>query len=156
MEENINYFTTNGMGNIMNKQWFKNGNVNACSVNIWTGADFPVLASCKEQGHALSKDVTVDGAEMRVTPSFPCLTWPHSLPGVRNLHSAGAQSVRVRVCMGLCLRNNYWLYTYKSRQLPTIVFCSFLGKSCVQELCSLIKSGWSLNWFRICWFNWLH
>lgn len=42
----------------------------ACSVNIWTGADFPVpvLASGKEQGHALSKDVTVDGAEMRVTP----------------------------------------------------------------------------------------
>lgn len=65
MEENINYITTNGMGNIMNKQRFKNGNVNACSVNIWTGADFPVpvLASGKEQGHALSKDVTLDGAD---------------------------------------------------------------------------------------------
>lgn len=39
----------------MIKQWFKNGSMKACFVNIYSEADFPapVRAGAKEQGHDL-------------------------------------------------------------------------------------------------------
>lgn len=58
VEEN-NSIAIKGMGNIMSKQWFKNGNMSACFVNIYHEADFPVQASGKEQGGHLFRRMSL-------------------------------------------------------------------------------------------------